>query len=127
MAHKSLDQLENFEQKWAYFFKHAEHSTPDEIKRLIGKDIIMQRAFEAINRASWTEEELRIYEQVAKTLLDNQVIEEQKLADAEAKGKAEGIAEGKVAVAKNMLASGMALADIINVTGLTQQQLENLK
>ena len=46
---KTIDQLENLEQKWLYFFKHAEASTFAEIEHLIGSDIIIRRAFEGVS------------------------------------------------------------------------------
>jgi len=40
------------EDKWIYFFKHAEGCTFAEIEHLIGSDIIIRRAFEAIDQAA---------------------------------------------------------------------------
>ena len=52
------------------------------------------------------------------------------LAAGEAKGRAEGIAEGEakgiVAVAKSMKAKGYAIADIMDVSGLSQKEVEEL-
>jgi predicted transposase/invertase (TIGR01784 family) len=83
---KRLDQLENIQEKWAYFFKHAHQSTLAEMEHLIGKDIIIKRAFQAIDQASWSEEELRTYDQITKTRLDNLAVEQQNIEDAEARG-----------------------------------------
>ena len=46
---KTIDQLENLEQKWVYFFKHAKDNTFADIEHLIGSDVIIRRAFEAID------------------------------------------------------------------------------
>ena len=81
---KTINQLENLEQKWLYFFKHAEGSTFAEIEHLIGSDVIIRRAFEAIDQAAWTEEELNTYDKITKTRLDNLAVEQQKIEDAEA-------------------------------------------
>ena len=52
------------------------------------------------------------------------------LAAGEAKGRAEGIAEGEAkgisAVAKSMKAKGYAIADIMDVSGLSQKEVEDL-
>jgi len=123
---KAIDQLENIQEKWAYFFKHAEHSTLDDIKHLIGTDIIMQRAFDAINKAGWTVDELRTYDHIAKANLDNQVIEEQKIEDAKAEGKIEGKTEEKIEIAKKLIQLGISIQDILSATSLTKKQVEEL-
>ena len=58
---KTIKEAITLEEKWCYFFKHADESTLAEIEYLTGKDPIIKRAFEAIDQASWTEEELRTY------------------------------------------------------------------
>jgi predicted transposase/invertase (TIGR01784 family) len=128
---RTIEQLESIQQKWAYFFKHAHQSTLAEMEHLIGKDIIMKRAFEAIDQASWSEEELRTYEQLTKTMLDNLAVEQQKIEDAEARGKAEGKAEGEnkkaMEIAKNLLSQNIDINIISAATGLTHEQINNLK
>src|SRR6202042_2673189 len=84
----------SIQDKWMYFFKHAEESTLEEIEKLVGKDVIIKRAFYAIDQASWTPEELTTYEQREKNLLDNQAVEDYKLFEAKEKGKKEGRDEG---------------------------------
>ncbi len=37
------------------------------MEHLIGHDIIIKRAFQAIDQASWTEEELNTYDHITKT------------------------------------------------------------
>ena len=44
-----------------------------------------------------------------------------------AKGRAEGKAEGKAEVARNLLAMGMSWTQIIQATGLTEDQLKQLQ
>ncbi|KAJ6644822.1 putative sugar phosphate isomerase [Pseudolycoriella hygida] len=68
---KTIKELENIQAKWAYFFKHAHESTLEQMEHLIGRDIIIKKAFQAIDQASWSEEELRTYEKLVKTELDN--------------------------------------------------------
>lgn len=53
------------------FFKHAHKSSLVEMEHLIGKDLIIKRAFQAIDQASWSEEQLRTYDKITKTELDN--------------------------------------------------------
>lgn len=48
-------------------------------------------------------------------------------ARGEARGKAEGKVEGKAEVAMNLLAFGMPIAQIAEVTGLTLEQVSQLQ
>ena len=123
----SIKELINIQEKWAYFFKNAHKSSLLDMNNLIGKDIIMQRAFEAIDQASWTEEELRTYEHIIKAKLDNLAVEQQKLEDAEAKGKIEGKAEGKIEIARKMLADNLPLETISKYSGLSIDEIIEIK
>ena len=58
-----------------------------------------------------------------KTEMDNLAVEEQKIIDAEAKGKA----RQKISIAKKMLAKNKPLDKIIDFTGLTEKEIEQLK
>ena len=49
------------------------------------------------------------------------------IADGTAKGLAKGMAEGKAEVAKALLGIGMPVEQIVNVTGLTAEQIDALK
>jgi predicted transposase/invertase (TIGR01784 family) len=124
---KKIDELETIAEKWAYFFKHAHQSTLEEMEHLIGKDIIIKKAFQAIDQASWTEEELRTYEKLVKNELDNLAVEQQKIEDAEARGEARGETRGKAELLRMMIKQGKTNEEIIAFTGLTREQLEELK
>lgn len=68
--HKKIDELENLQEKWAYFFKHAHESTLEEMEHLIGKDVIIKKAFYALDQASWSEAKLNTYEQMEQAEMD---------------------------------------------------------
>ena len=129
---KNIDQLSNLTEKWAYFFKHAQYSSIEEMDHLIGQDAIIKRAFQAIDQASWSEEEIRSYDHLIKVRLDNLAVEQQKLEDAEAKGEAKGRAEGeakgkaegKLEIAKMMIAKGFDEKSILEITGLTIEEVK---
>jgi predicted transposase/invertase (TIGR01784 family) len=113
------------------------------MENLIGHDVIIKRAFQAIDQASWSEEELRSYEHSVKVELDNLVVEQQKIEDAKAEGEAkgeargkaegkaegivqgkrEGILEGKIAIAKKMLLKGNSLDEVMEITGLREEEI----
>jgi predicted transposase/invertase (TIGR01784 family) len=93
------------------------------MENLIGHDVIIKRAFQAIDQASWSEEELRSYEHSIKVELDNIAVEQQKLEDAKAEGEARGEARGKIAIAKKMLLKGNSLDEVIEMTGLSEEEI----
>ncbi|EER21599.1 hypothetical protein REIS_0760 [Rickettsia endosymbiont of Ixodes scapularis] len=66
-------------------------------------------------------------EKMIKTEMDNLAVEGQKIMDAEAKGEARGEARQKISIAKKMLAKNKSLDEIIDFTGLTEKEIEQLK
>lgn len=116
---KDIDQLTNMCDKWAYFFKHAEETSENELPKLVGDDPIIERAFDELNRFSWNDTELLTYDQ------------EEKYAGAYRASMAqkydEGIAVGKAEVAKQMLSSGMSIQSVQNLTGLSEVVVQNLQ
>ena len=128
--HKKLNQLISIQEKWAYFFKMAHKSSLEEIRHLIGKDLIMQRAFEAIDQASWTPKQLHTYEKLEKAKLDIIAVEQQMIEDAEARGllrgEVKGKIEGKIEVARKMLSKNITINEISEITGLTIDELRKI-
>ena len=45
-------------QKWAYFFKHASETTEEDLSKIIGSDLIIEKAYKELNRFGWTKEDL---------------------------------------------------------------------
>jgi predicted transposase/invertase (TIGR01784 family) len=132
---RTIDELTTIEEKWAYFFKHANETTEEELTALLGDDVVLKKAFDESTKYSMNEEEWNSYESALKHERDARAIEEQKLMDAEAKGlaegKAEGLAEGekaaKIEIARGMLAKKMDIKLIIELTGLTEDEINELK
>lgn len=141
--HKTIDELSTMTEKWAYFFKHAGATHEKELARIAGSDEVIERAYEELNRFSWSEQELFTYEQETKHELDNRVIREAQLEEAKAKGRAEGIKEGikagikegikegieegKIKFAQLMLFSKESDEKIMAYTGLSIDELATLK
>jgi predicted transposase/invertase (TIGR01784 family) len=133
-----IDLLTNIVEKWCYFFKHANKTSEADLRKLIGSDLVIERAYEELNQFNWTEEELFTYEQETKRIMDNQAAEDYKIKqmklqviEAEIKGKEEGKVEGKVEekieIAKEMLLDGEPIEKIIKFTKLTKEEIEGLK
>ncbi len=120
---KTIDELDNLIDKWAYFFKHAEETAEADLVRIVGSDSVIYRAYEALNRFSWTDIELNTYEQEEKRERDAQAIIQQKLIDAEAKG----IAEASYEIAHKLILRGTELKDAAAIAGLTPEPTERLR
>lgn len=121
-----IEDLDNIIEKWCYFLKYAEETTKEDLKKIIGSDFVIERAYEALDQFNWTESELIAYEQETKRVWDNRAVEEYKLAQAETKGKAEGEKEKAILIAKKMLAEGFDINIIAKITELTAEEIKTL-
>ena len=76
-------------------------------------------------------EELELYDEDIKNMRDiyatRKFDEKRGMEKGMAKGRAEGKAEGKAEVARNLLTMGMSWTQIIQATGLTEDQLKQLQ
>ena len=76
-------------------------------------------------------EELELYDEDIKNMRDiyatRKFDEKRGMEKGMAKGRAEGKVEGKAEVARNLLAMGMSWSQIVQVTGLTEEQLKQLQ
>lgn len=131
---KTIDELSTIVEKWAYFFKHAEETHEKELARIAGSDEVIERAYEELNRFSWSRQELFTYEQETKHELDNRVIREAQLAEARKTGLTEGRAEGRaegehkksIDVAKKLLSKGFSAEDVSELSGLPLSEVHAL-
>lgn len=132
---KTIDELDNIVERWAYFFKYAEETKEQDIERIAGQDFAIARAYEELNRFSWTDVELNTYESEEKRERDERAVLSAKLEDAKAagieEGKAagikQGLQQGQYKIAKSMLSDKMQMEIISKYTGLTIEELKKLK
>ncbi len=152
-----IDKIENLKtiiEKWCFFFKYADSTSEADLKKIIGSDLVIEHAYEALNQFNWNETELIAYEQEIKRIMDNLAAEaylldkkeeientrkevettrkeventrkEVENTRKELEDKAK--AEGKAEIAKNLLKLGLPLDSITKATGLSNQQIEKLK
>ena len=128
---KELGTFSTLEEKWMYFFKHAPTTEPDELEKLIGKDLVIRQAYKALSPCYWTQEELATYERVKKNQLDAQALISGATAEARAEGRAEGLVEGWAAAkqdgiretAMHMLEQGIPMKTVLSITGLHPSDL----
>ncbi|MGI2262407.1 Rpn family recombination-promoting nuclease/putative transposase, partial [Candidatus Cardinium hertigii] len=110
----------------------------EDLKKLIGSDLVIQRAYEALNRFNWSEKELFTYEQEIKRIMDNQAVEdymkqaakeegiEEGIRIGEEKGKREGEKEKALSIAKAMLKDGFQLDKVMLFTGLSKSDIHDI-
>ena len=72
-------------------------------------------------------EELELYDEDIKNMRDIYATRKFDEKRGMEKGIAEGMAKGKAEVARNMLAIGMPWSQIVQLTGLTEDQLKQLQ
>ena len=149
---KSLDELETLYDKWLYALKNL-YKLTQRPKALCDK--VFDRLFEEAEIASFTPQEQREYEaskmayRDIKNSIDTAKREgkEEGLAEGMEKGLAEGMEKGlaegmekglaegmekgmtqrSLEIARKMLANGMDTATVMEITGLSESQLQQLK
>ncbi len=124
---KTKEELSSIEDKWYYFLKHAHETTESDLKKIIGCDDIISRAYSELDQFHWTEQELLAYEEIKRINMDNIAVMEQKIDEAEARGEARGEENKAIKIAKEMLVDNEPVEKIIKYTKLTKKQLEKLK
>ncbi len=131
---KKLEELKSDEDKWCYFFKHAD-DPKDVAELLANSDEVIKKAYEELKTHHWTKQELISYEAAEKIARDNRAREAFIKDEAREEGLKEGIKEGiekgrqegieKVAV--NMLTEGFDVKIVSKSTGLSEGEVERLK
>jgi predicted transposase/invertase (TIGR01784 family) len=135
---KTIDELESVVEKWTYFFKHAEDTQEGEVEKIVGADPVIQRAYEALNRFSWSDIELNTYDEEEKRERDAQAILKQQQRDLDAQkagyiaeGRAEGKKEGEQLARQQLalaaLAESLPLTTIQKITDLTEKEIKALQ
>lgn len=127
---KEFHELETFEDKWYYFFKHADD--PDDVDELIkNSPEIIKRACEVIAAHNWTKEELVMYEERERAATDLQSTRLAEITDAKAEGEAVGIEKGEkkeqIRIAKEMLTEGLEITVVAKITNLSEYEIKKLK
>lgn len=135
---KRKHQLKSMVEKWAYFFKYAPETKEEDLKAIVGDDLIIQRAYEELNPFSWSSEELMGYERVDMKLYSDRACYEGAIEKGieigHSKGRAEGRAEGeevgrqkeRLLLAKRLLLKGIELGEVSEMTDLAPKELQEL-
>ena len=118
-----IEDLKTIIEKWCYFFKYAAKTSEADLQRIIGSDLVIERAYEALNQFNWNEAELIAYEQETKRIMDNKAAENYLIETAEARGEARGEEKKAIAIARNLLKARIANDLIAKATGLTIEEM----
>ena len=116
---KEAEECENQFERWIYVLKNMET-----LNRMpwAAQNSVFQRLAEIAEVSAMTKEERMKYDGALKRYRDTL----NSLRGAEQKGRAEGRAEGRADAARNMKAKGFSLEDIIDITGLTAEEIAAL-
>ncbi len=91
---KPLEDLSTMVEKWAYFFKHADETTEEAFKAITEQNVILERAYTELNRLSWSDNQLKLYEQALKSTRDLQGMFDEALDKGLQRGLEQGIEQG---------------------------------
>jgi predicted transposase/invertase (TIGR01784 family) len=117
---KPIEELTTREDKWYYFFKHT--NEPENMDKLVENSPLVKKAYHELSAHNWTHDELVAYEAIAK--IDRDALARESLIKEES--FEEGKKEGALVIAKNLLAKGLPAETIIEVTGLSREEIELL-
>ena len=123
----NIDELSNILEKWCFFFKNASKTSEEDLKKLIGSDLVIEQAYDALSQFNWSEPELIAYDQEIKRIRDNIAAFDYQLDKAKAEGMEKGKAERDIEIAKNLLLLNIPLDTISSSTGLSLSELQKLK
>ncbi len=125
---KTIDELKTRFDKWLFVIKNLNklNRIPDKLK-----EQIFEKVFETAEIARFTPDQVRSYEDSLKCYRDLKnsldTAKEEGVIEGIEKGIAKGIEKGKVEVAKNLIKNNVSIEIIMKSTGLTKEQIEQLK
>lgn len=115
---KSKKELITMTEKWAYFFKNAPQTDEKDLNLIIGDDLIIKRAYEELDKYSWTTEELRTYDSIDMKQSADKAINEKAFEQGETK------AIKNIACAMKKMK--ITVDKISEATGLTAEEINAL-
>lgn len=122
---KPLKELQTIEDKWYYFLKHADESP--NIAEIMAHHPQIKEAYDILERYHWTENELQWYEKNIMNSADAQGIIDAARNDGWRDGKIEGVKQGRVDTAKEMLVHGFTIDQVVSVSKLSLDEVLKLQ
>lgn len=121
---KGIEELQTKFDKWLYVIKNL-HKL-DHIPEKLRENIFLQ-LFKIAEIAKFTREEYQNYENSLKYYRDLKNSLDTAEEEGYKKGKIEGKIAGKMEIARNLLKNGAEIQFIMQITGLTETQINDLK
>lgn len=115
----NINDLKTIVDKWCYFFKHAPETREEDLINLIGSDLIIEKAYNALNQFNWNEAELIAYDEEIKRIQDNIAAMDYQYD--------KGRTEEKIEISLNLLRQNLPFDVISSATGLSHAKLSELK
>jgi len=106
--------------------QYAEETTEEDLQEIAEKAPIIKLAYDELDKFRWNEKDLVAYEERIMDLRKEEAILEYRLDLAEEKGIEKGKIEGKIEVAKAMLANNVDINIIVECTGLSISEIKEL-
>lgn len=127
LFNKQAHELNSHFDKWLYFLKNLD--TFDHIPAIL-KESIFEKAFLTLEEANLTKEQLEQYQKSLLTYWELKGVVDTARDEGEEKGikkgREEGRLEGKLEVAMKLKQKGLSVEMIIEVTGLSHNEIEKL-
>ena len=117
---KKEEELKTIEDQWYYFFKHAAES--NQIIPALASTSEICDAYDIVERFSWTEQELRSYDNNMMALRDAR----SRLEGVREEGREEGREEERKKIIQNLIADRFPLAIISKITGCSEKELVSI-
>lgn len=113
---KTVDELETRFDKWLYVLRNLNRleRIPDKLR-----EQIFDKLFETAEIAKFTQDQVRSYEDSLKYYRD--------LKNSLDTAREEGKIEGKIEIAIKALKKGLSVKDVIDLTGLTEDEIKKIK
>ena len=99
----------------------------DKIKMAESKNEEIEKAKKELEKLAMNPEDRELYELRLKAIRDEMNIRYSGYIDGKAEGRAEGKNERNIEIAKKLLRKKMSIQDIVEVTGLSIEEIEKLK
>ena len=120
---KTEEELETHQDKWFYFLKNL--TSFDEIPAIL-REPVFEQAFATAEVARMSRQEYQRYEADRMVYWTNNAAFHTAITEGEEKGRAEGKAEEKIEIARNMKIKGLDTPLISEMTGLSPEEIERL-
>ena len=121
---KTVDELETRFDKWLYVIRNLNRldRVPDKLR-----ERVFEKLFETAEIAKFTPEQIRSYEDSLKYYRDLKNSIDTAKQEGREEGREAGREEGKTDVARKALQKGYTVPEIVDLTGLTPEQIERLQ